>query len=178
MKGYWVKLTVQTSSQWTTSCCKNYLQTSTGFMKYRYRCVTSSSLLDARLILSLRGPHQYGFPLIFATWQRMFSVLLLLACTVAKALGFAVPAFWSWKSCGFPKGMCLLLTCCRMCLAGDDDLAKNTAPKCFTHDGLLLHQIQQLFPLIAIFCRAVLCQFSLLSLKRMHSGELIHQPSD
>ena len=57
-------------------------------------------------------------------------------------------------------------------------LAKNTAPKCFAHDGLLLHQIQQLFPHIAIFCSAVLCQFSLLSLRRMHAGELIHQPSD
>lgn len=53
-------------------------------------------------------------------------------------------------------------------------LAKNTAPKCFPHDRLLLHQTQQLFPPIAVFCRTVLCQFSLLSLRRMHISELIH----
>lgn len=56
--------------------------------------------------------------------------------------------------------------------------AKRTAPKCFQFDGLLLHQIQQLFHNIGIFCSAVLCQLSLLSLRRACTGELIHQPSD
>lgn len=62
----------------------------------------------------------------------MFSVLLILACTVPKALGFAVPAFWSWQSCGFPKGMCLFLTCCRMCLAGDDGFGQEHCTKMFS----------------------------------------------
>lgn len=60
------------------------------------------------------------------------SVLLLLACAVAKALGFAVPAFWSWKSSGFLKGMCLFLACCRMCLAGDDDFGQEHCTKMFS----------------------------------------------
>lgn len=73
-------------------------------------------------------------------------------------------------ACSFHAGGCARL--------GMRILAKNTAPKCSPHDGLLLHQIQQLFPCIAVFCSAVLCQFSLFSLRRMHTGGLIHQPSE
>lgn len=147
-------------------------------MKYRCGRVTSTSLLGAHGCSSLKDSIMDMFPLIFAMCYRILSVLLLFACAVPRALGFAVPAFWSWNACEFPKGMCLFLSCWRMCSAGDEDFGQEHCTKMLPHDGLLLHQIQQLFPSIAVFCSAVLCQFSLFSLRRMHTGELIHQPSE
>lgn len=71
----------------------------------------------------------------------MFSVSLLLECTVSKALGCAVPALGFGKEAavtGYPKEMCLFLTGCGICFIGDDDFDQEHCTK------MLLHQIQQL----------------------------------
>lgn len=96
----------------------------------------------------------------------------------SKSLGFCCSSILELEILWISSGNVCSLRTVGCAWLGMMILAKNTAPKCFPHNGLLLHQNQQLFPHSAISCSTVLCQFSLLSLRRMHTGELIHQPSD
>lgn len=89
------------------------------------RCghVTSSSLLDAHNCSPLKDSMMDMCFLWYLPCE--FSVLLLLACAVPRASGFAVPAFWSWNACEFPKGMCFSFH------AGDEDFGQEHCTKMF-----------------------------------------------
>lgn len=148
-------------------------------MKYSCEHVTSSSLLGAHNC----SPFKDRFMDMCFPWYLPCVTEYFLSCyylhvqyqepwvLLCQHFGVGMPVnFLREFTCSFHAGGCARL--------GMRILAKSTAPKCSPHDGLLLHQIQQLFPCIAIFCSAVLCQFSLFSLRRMHTGELIHQPNE
>lgn len=137
-------------------------------MKYRCGHVTKSTLLSAHNCSPLKNCIMDMFPLIFT--MCIFCPAVICMCST-KSLGFCCASILELERLNFLRE-------CACFMLGMRILAKNTAPKCSPHDGLLLHQIQQLFPCIAVFCSAVLCQFSLFSLRRMHTGELIHQPSE
>lgn len=148
-------------------------------MKHRWGCVARTSVLGAHDHSSLKDsiidmcflwclPYVTEYSLSCCYLHVQYQEPWVLLC---QHFGVGTPVnFLRECTCSFHAGGCSRL--------GMRILAKNTAPKCYPHDGLLLHQIQQLFPRIAVLCSTVLCQFSLFSLRRMNTGELIHQLSE